>query len=405
MKKILFSCCVLSMVFMYGVGFCTYTGESPETESPSLGNSLFTKYEDNLLSVDIKDVPLGEVLQKLSDETGVLFSFPPAVGEERVMVRFSNFTIADALKKILSSHDRIFIYEETQPDSDESVPSRLKEVRIYTPPTKGTTNRGSTSKPSTVTHSNSSQPTQVAKSSTVARKTGKRPNARTSGMGAVNSLADDLKDTDYKVRLDAVSNLSRIRNADAIGHLTSALEDKNPEVKKAAQNALEDIQADNESEELGKDSSSRDSDQPTEAEGAPVIDYSVSGDSDNMTVDINLSDVQEPLITAAVMLEFDPTALKVNDATFKDGWDKSMSNANPVDKEPGKYVLTAGNLSNANPDDSSNLGLASIQYQCLTGNCSGQQIKVHPVPGFDSFVGSGAGVYDPKIDPVIITIP
>ena len=124
MKKILFSCCVVSIVLMYGVGFCTYTGESPEAESPSPGNSLFTKYEDDVLSVDIKDVPLGEVLQKLSDETGILFSFSPGIGEERVMVRFSNFKITDALNKILSSHDRIFIYEETPPDSDEPLPSK-----------------------------------------------------------------------------------------------------------------------------------------------------------------------------------------------------------------------------------------------------------------------------------------
>ncbi len=180
MKKILFSCCVLSIAFMYGVGFCTYTGESPESDSTSSGNSLFTKYEDDLLSVDIKDVPLGEVLQKLSDETGILFSFAPAVGEERVMVRFSNFKIADALNKILSSHDRIFIYEETPPDSDESLPSKLKEVRIFTPATKGTT-KGSTSKSPAAINSTSSQPTQTAKNNTTQRKTGKRSSPRTRG--------------------------------------------------------------------------------------------------------------------------------------------------------------------------------------------------------------------------------
>ena len=404
MKKIFFSCCVLSMAFMYSVGFCTYTGDSPETESPSLGNSLFTKYEDNLLSVDIKDVPLGEVLQKLSDETGVLFSFPPAIGEERVMVRFSNFTIADALKKILSSHDRIFIYEETQPDSDESLPSRLKEVRIYTTPPKGTST-GGTSKPSTVTSSNSSQPTQTAKNSSVQRKTGKRSTGRTRGKQAVDSLADNLKDSDYRVRLDAVRELRSIGNADAIGHLTSALEDKNPQVRNDAISALEELQEDSKTEDLQKDTNGTENDQPIE--GAPVIDYSVNGDSDKGEFGIGLVDIDKPLVSAAFLIEYDSTALKLDNPTFTEAWDQGMSSGNPVAKEPGKYVLTGGNLSNATPDGSNNLDIASLQYQCLSGNCSGQQVKVYPVPGFDSFVaGDKSGVvFDPKIEPVIITIP
>jgi hypothetical protein len=126
----------------------------------------------------------------------------------------------------------------------------------------------------------------------------------------------------------------------------------------------------------------------------------------NFEISFGLKDVPEPLITAAMMIEFDPTALevKIGGVTFNDVWDQGMSSSYPVPQEPGKYVLTAGNLSNANPDNSSNIGVASVQFQCLTGNCSGQQIKVHTVPGFDSVVGSSSGVFDSQIDSKTFTI-
>ena len=406
MKQILFAICVVSMVFMYGVGFCTYTGESPETESPSPGNSLFTKYEDDVLSVDIKDVPLGEVLQKLSDETGILFSFAPAIGEERVMVRFSNFKIDDALNKILSSHDRIFIYEETKPDTDESLPSKLKEVRIFTPPSKST-KKGSTSTPPATINSTSSKPTQIAKNSTVQRKTGKRSSSRKGGKQTVNTLADNLKDSDYSVRLDAVRNLRSIGNADAIGHLTSALEDKNPDVRKEAENALQELQQEREIEDLGKDTSDTDKDQPTE--GAPTFGVEVlSQSSDNVDLNFNLSEVPESLITAGLWVEYDASQMSIVNADINSGeggWDEGMSKKSKILKGPGTYMITAGNLSMVTPDDSSTIGVANIQFQCLTGNCSGQTVTYGTVPGFDSVVGNSSGVYDSKITKSTYTIP
>jgi hypothetical protein len=403
MKRILFSCCVLSITFFYSFGFCTFPEESPTTDSSS-GNSLFTKFEDDLLSVDIKDVPLGEILQKLSDETGILFSFPPPIGEERVMVRFSNFTIPEALNKILSSHDRIFIYEERQSDSDESLPSKLKEVRLFTPLPKGTS-KGATSEPTTVTSSKSNQPTKTAKATNVQRKTGKRPPAKKQ---TVASLGEDLKNNDYRVRLDTVRNLRNIGNADAIGHLTTALEDKNPQVSEAAKNALQELQ--DEKTDLGGESNTDDDGEPTPAEvgSAPVIVGSFLGDSENPAIDVRLSGVEEPLITAGLWIEYDASQMNLVSADINSGdgaWDTGMSQTVKDPKGPGTYMITAGNLSTVNPDDSNEISVANLQYQCLSGNCSGQQVIVRTVPGFDSVVGNSSGVYDSKIKSVTITIP
>jgi hypothetical protein len=409
MKNILLPCCVLSIVLLYSVGLCTYPEESPQTDSSS-GNSLFTKYENDLLSADIKDVPLGDVLQKLSDDTGILFSFPPAVGEESVMVRFSNFTIPDALNKILSSHDRIFIYEENQAGSDESLPSRLKEVRIFTPLPQGTTRgatRGTTPESPTVINSKTSTPTQTAKNNTVQRKTGKRPSSRTGKRQTVASLGDDLKSSDSNVRLEAIRNLRNVGNADAIGHLTTALEDKNPQVSDAARDALQTLQ-----EEPPQDSGSdKDSEDNQTIEGSPTYGIEmVSNDTGNVQLDFNLSDVPESLITAGLWIEYDSSQMSIVNANINSGdgaWDAGMSQTVNNPKGPGTYMITAGNLSTVNPDDNSTIDLASIQFQCISGNCSGQTVTVGPVedPNFDSVVGTKGGVYDSKMDKQTYTIP
>ena len=304
MKKILFLCSVLSIAFFYSAAFCAYTGEPPETEAPSSGNSLFTQYEDDLLSVDIKDVSLGEVLQNLSEETGIIFSFPPELGEEKVMVRFSDFKIADALNKILDSHDRIFIYEEGEPDSEELLPSKLKEVRIYTPLAAGT-KKGGTSDLPTVINSNSSKQTQANKNNPAQKKSeATRSSRRTGKKQTVTTLAEDLKDSDYKVRLESVRNLRNIGNADAIGHLTSALEDKNPEVREEALAALGELQESSSDGETTPDSA--DGQQPDQIEGSPSFAVEVtSQDSGNIELGLKLSDVPEPLITAGLWIDFD----------------------------------------------------------------------------------------------------
>ena len=75
-------------------------------------------------------------------------------------------------------------------------------------------------------------------------------------------------------------------------------------------------------------------------------------------------------------------------------WDTGMSNTVKDPKGPPELYVHGRKSFLANPDDSSNIGLANIQFQCLTGNCSGETISVSTVPNFDSVVGNSAGVYD-----------
>ncbi len=73
----------------------------------------------------------------------------------------------------------------------------------------------------------------------------------------------------------------------------------------------------------------------------------LSQDSGNVELDFNLSDVPEPLITAGLMIEYDPTQMSIVNADInEDGWDTGMSKQVKDPKgTTGTYMFTAGNLS------------------------------------------------------------
>jgi len=127
-------------------------------------------------------------------------------------------------------------------------------------------------------------------------------------------------------------------------------------------------------------------------------------EAENFEVSFCLEDVPEPLITAAIVIEFNPAALKVDSVSFDDVWDPAMSSGNSVAGNPGKYLVTAGNLSKANPDGNDNIGIATVIFSCLVANCAGQQITVSTVPGFGSVVESSGTIYDSQIEPKTFTI-
>ena len=118
-------------------------------------------------------------------------------------------------------------------------------------------------------------------------------------------------------------------------------------------------------------------------------------EGDSVQLDINLSDVPEPLITAGILIEYDPSQLNIVSADIKGGWDQGMSNIVKDPNGPGSYMITTGNLSLVNPDDDGDISLASIQFECVD-TCEGV-ITIKTVPGFDSVVGNSAGVYDEDI--------
>ncbi len=405
MKRKGLSCIAAVTVLCCAIGFCSDCQAKPGGQSAAPSGSLFAKYEDELLSVDIKDAPLDEVLQKISDQTGISFSLPPSLCKNRLMVRFANFAIDAGIDKVLDPYNRVFIYDQAGVASGESGSGTLREVRIYL---QETNKNGASEKPVLISAAKPDQnPAGVDKAEN--KPAGKTAPKQREGK-SLKEWSKDLQEGDETAKINAVKGLANIGGTGALGPLTSALEDPNPEVSRAAENALTDLYASLEEENNLPGSNTNE--QQT-IEGAPSFAIDASGDVNEgsggqMEVDIRLSDVPEKLITSGFMMTYDPSKMEILGADVYDGsvltgpWDSDMTNkvANP--SGPGTYMVIVGNLGSVTPDESSNINIARLRVNC-TGSCDGS-FTVTPVPNFDTMVGNSSTIYDSKMPPSVFRL-
>jgi hypothetical protein len=235
MKKILVVIAILSVTLSsFNLAHGSYSKEPIKETGVSSGGLLFTELIDNLLTVDIRDVTLREVLGELSAKNGISFLFPPSVGEEKVMVRFSHYKIDEGLHKILAPYNRIFIYTKNTSDVHHPSTTRLTEVRILPrdeDKKEGKERITSSTDPKTST---SSEKTQEE----VSRHEKKEPPQKKEGTESFKTLSKGMKSTNVEERMEAVKGLASVGNVNAIGSLSSALRDKNPAVREEAEKAL-----------------------------------------------------------------------------------------------------------------------------------------------------------------------
>jgi len=235
MKTILVFIAILSVTLSsFNLAHGSYSKEPIKETGVSSGGLLFTELTDNLLTVDIRDVTLREVLGELSAKNGISFLFPPSLGEEKVMVRFSHYKIDEGLHKILAPYNRIFIYTKNTSDVHHPSTTRLTEVRILPrdeDKKEGKERITSSTDPKTST---SSEKTQEE----VSRHEKKEPPQKKEGTESFKTLSKGMKSTNVEERVAAVKGLASVGNMNAIGSLSSALRDKNPAVREQAEKAL-----------------------------------------------------------------------------------------------------------------------------------------------------------------------
>jgi hypothetical protein len=407
MKKTCITCIVAIAVLSSTAGFCNFSQGKPGAQPASSTGSLTAKFENNLLSVDIKDASLEEVLRKLSDQTGISFSLPPSLCNERLMVRFANFKIDEAIDKVLSPYNRVFVYDQADNNTEGSGSGRLREVRIYL---QENNKNGSSEKPLIISASKPSQNpagTDKAENKQAENKQVVKSPPRENTVKSLKEWSKDLQEGDEAAKVNAVRGLARMGDG-ALGPLTSALEDPNPEVSRAAESALTDLYASLEEENNLPGSGNNKQEQTIE--GAPrfAIDTAGAineGSGNQMEVDIRLSDVPEKLITSGFMIRYDPSQMNITGADVYDGsslsgpWDSDMTNKVPNPSGPGTYMVIVGNLGSVAPDQNDTINIARLYGSC-TGNC---EFTIAPVPNFDTSVGNSSTVYDGKMEPTNFT--
>jgi hypothetical protein len=219
------------------------SGQSGEESMPADGR--FPHLEGPVLSMDIKDEPLKKVLEHISDQSGITFLLPPSLGEEKVMIRFSNLTAEECLVKILAPYNRIFIYKEER--SALQFPTRrLAEVRIFPHRYEGRVKEpvmriaegGAEIKGEIIAEGD-------AEIKGEARLTSKRKDTRESTdtyekreKSYIEDLTTTLKGRDREAKLDAVEVLRSAGTMEALRGLSVGMRDSDPQVKNEAVSAL-----------------------------------------------------------------------------------------------------------------------------------------------------------------------
>jgi len=227
---------LLNFIISYTLVQGNYQPKQNEVSTVSSEGNLFTQLKERLLTADIRDVALKEVLQQISDQNGITFLLPASLEEEKIMVRFSNLEIDEGLVKILNPYNRIFIYKEDHNPPQPPI-IRLTEVRIYPRNNKSklkekliSISRGS--KQFVEDIDNDREKHVIRRSGEIEERNEKR---------SVKSLSSALKNRDPKKRLKAVKTLAKLDTVDAIEALSTAIRDKNTGVKKEAIDALKEI--------------------------------------------------------------------------------------------------------------------------------------------------------------------
>ena len=237
MRKIFAIFSLLSLIFISSNNPVQGSYRSGKTDKDNIPSKrgFFAELKGEVLSADIKDEPLKKVLKQLSIQIGITFILPPSLGEEKVMMRFSNLKVDEGLNKILGPYNRIFIYSDNHNNPPESPVVRLTEVRIFPHVYEGRVKeplmRISEGLPQSVEDTDGrTKKYEIAHSDEKKEKE-----------SAGKTLSMALKSRDRDTKLKAIDSLAKTGTAEDVKALSFALRDRDPVVKEEAVYALKAI--------------------------------------------------------------------------------------------------------------------------------------------------------------------
>jgi hypothetical protein len=199
----------------FPVGLAASQGE-PGEEAGAV--PLAVHVEGGLVSVDVRDERLGDVLRAIAQQAGLELEIHSG-GDDRVTDSFDHLGVAEGIQRLARGHDVILIFGATR---DGTAPRRLVAAHLYeaSPP---------------------AVPVPVDPKQRAARLRAVRElvrQARQQQPGAVNSLIALLSDADPAIRRSAAAALGSIGGPEAAAALTTALNDQEASVRVSALTAL-----------------------------------------------------------------------------------------------------------------------------------------------------------------------
>ncbi len=108
MLRFIYWTCII--LFLFIPVFCTGVLGNRKT----VDSSSVIQAKDNLLTVNVKDIPLNKVLMEIANQVPIkIVLFTPA--EEHLVANFSQLPMVEGLKQLLSNYNYVFIYGRENP--------------------------------------------------------------------------------------------------------------------------------------------------------------------------------------------------------------------------------------------------------------------------------------------------
>ena len=399
-------------IISYDVTQGTYNLESLEVTPHSSAN-CFIETVGNLLTVDIKDATLDEVLKQISDQNGITFLLPHSLSKNKIMLKFSKLKIDDGLNRILAPYNRISIYSAENGRAQEPSPTRLTEVRIF--PIHEENNKNELGGNSVIYVKNSKPDLETKEYGS--KSYGMKESRENSEIKPVATLSKAIKDKDPTVKAEAVREFSTSNTKNVTDPLGVSQKDKSLEVSK--EKVMDKTVKNTNNDNAGDTQTDQDEEKPLPSnEGSPSFAIEYHNDStdqgDNssgkeVSIGIKLNDITEQVISAGFLIHYNPSEVSIVNADVYDGsalpgpWDHEMTRLVKDVSGSGTYLVGCGNLGNVAPDESSGITIAKIRFLCKGKYDT--PITISTVSGLDTVVGGNTGtVYDSKIKPLTFTI-
>lgn len=211
------------------------------------GSSSIIRFEDNLLTVKVRDIPLQKVMTEIAHQTGIKIVLH-GEAEELLSADFSAIPLEKGLRRLTRGINCVLLYG---PEKIKAGEAEIREVIIYSKTGEGPSNPTA---PSIIdpkkrnqeklkeTSPESPPKTLKDKATEVLDKTMDLPPVAQKAEGFVQDLgAVLLNHKDENVRASAAKTLGGLRDQMAIVPLVKALHDKEPLVRKSAVEALSQI--------------------------------------------------------------------------------------------------------------------------------------------------------------------
>ena len=236
-----------------------------EEEGPKGG--LEVKFQNGLISMNVVNYPLRNVLDEIIKQTGLKITiFGPL--EEKISARLDNLSVDKALSKIIANKANFVFYYTQKVVEDSSPVVQLAEVKVY-PQSKGgyavASETTPQAKPIKSIPTKKAEIPQVSKyperigegmdrdkmgeellgalksQNGEVRESAAYALAEIGDKKAVEPLIESLDDENSWVRESAVRALGKLRDEEAIGPIMKLLNDEDVDVRESASEVLKQM--------------------------------------------------------------------------------------------------------------------------------------------------------------------